>query len=96
MRCSKFTAGIVSGFVLGLLLAPQKGKDIRRQVKETAESWKHKLTHLFGKGENELDELKDILENEAQELSLEVRQKLLRLVEENKKTYKEAKNHSLS
>ncbi len=96
MRFSKFTAGIVSGFVLGLLLAPEKGAQTRKKVKETAEAWKHRLNHLFGKGEGELDELKDILENEAEELSLEMRQRLLRLVEENRKTYREARQQSLS
>jgi gas vesicle protein len=96
MKFSKFTAGIVSGFVLGLLLAPQKGEDTRKKVKETADAWKHRLNNLFGKGESELDELKDILENEAESLSLDVRQRLLRLVEENKRTYHEAKHQSLS
>lgn len=96
MRFSKFTAGLVSGFVLGLLMAPQKGEETRKKVKETAEAWKHRLTNLFGKGESELDELKDILENEAESLSSDVRHKLLKLVEENRKTYREARQQSLS
>jgi len=96
MRFSKFTAGLVSGFVLGLLLAPEKGEETRKKVRETAGAWKHRLNNLFGKGEGELDELKDILENEAESLSHEVRQKLLRLVEENRKTYQEARQQSLS
>jgi gas vesicle protein len=96
MRCSKFTAGIISGFVLGLLLAPQKGKETRKQVKETAEAWKERLSGLFGKGEGELDELKEILKTEAGALSQELRIRLLRLIEENRKTYKPARNESLS
>lgn len=96
MRFTKFTAGILSGFVLGLLLAPQKGVETRKQVKDTAEAWKNRLNNLFGKGENELDELKEILENEAEELSYEVRLKLLKLVEENRKTVREAKQQTLS
>ncbi len=96
MRFSKFTAGLVSGFVLGVLLAPQKGKETRQQVKDTAEAWKNRLSNLFGKGETELDELKEILESEATELSQEVKAKLLKLVEENRQTYLEARQHSLS
>ncbi len=96
MKFSKFTAGIASGFVLGLLLAPQKGKDTRKQVKDTAEAWKNKLSNLFGKGESELDELKDILESEATELNQELRGRLLKIIEENRQTYQEAKHHSLS
>ena len=96
MIFSKFTAGILSGFVLGLLLAPQKGEETRKQVKETAESWKNRLDNLFGKGEGELDELKEILENETESLSHEVRQKLIKLIENNRKTVREAKQQTFS
>jgi gas vesicle protein len=96
MKCFKFSAGLISGLVLGILIAPDKGQETRKKVKETAESWKHRLNNLFGKGENELDELKDILENEAKDLNHDVRQRLLKLIEENRKTYREAKQQSLS
>lgn len=96
MKFTKFTAGVLSGLVLGLLVAPQKGKETRQKVKETAEAWKSRLVHLFGKGENELDELQHILENEAKDLSEDVRHKLLKLVEENRKTYQSARLESLS
>lgn len=96
MKFSKFTGGLISGFVLGLLLAPQKGRKTRKQVKHTAESWKHGLNNLFGKGESELDKLRDTLEKEADLLNPEVRTKLLRLIDENKKTIQAAKRQSLS
>lgn len=96
MRFNKFMAGVCSGLVLGLLVAPQKGKETRQKVKETAEAWKSRLVHLFGKGESELDELQSILENETTDLSESVRQKLLKLVEENRKTYQNARLESLS
>ncbi len=96
MRLNKFMAGVFSGVVLGLLVAPQKGKETRQKVKETAEAWKSRLVHLFGTGENELDELQQILENETTDLSEDVRQKLLKLVEENRKTYQHARLESLS
>jgi gas vesicle protein len=96
MRFSKFAAGAVTGFVLGLLLAPQKGRKTRKKVKQTAESWKHSLDNLFGKGETELDKLKDMLEKETDLLNPEVRAKLLKLIEENKKTIRAAKQQSLS
>lgn len=96
MKLTKFTAGIVSGFVLGLLLAPAKGVQTRKKVKDTAEAWRSRLNQLFGKGETELDELKMILEDESEELDAEARLKLLKLIEENRRTIREAKQHTLS
>lgn len=96
MNLTKFYVGLLSGIAVGLLLAPEKGATTRQKVKETADSWRHRLNKLFGKGESELDELQNILENETEMLSTELRQKLLKLVEENRKTYREAKQQSLS
>jgi gas vesicle protein len=95
MKFSKFTGGLLAGFVLGVLMAPQKGRKTRKQVKHTAEHWKHGLNNLFGKGESELDKLRDTLEKEDL-LNPDVRIKLLRLIDENKKTIQAAKRQSLS
>lgn len=92
----KFTTGLLTGLTLGLLFAPQKGRKTRRQVMEAAESWKHSLDNLFGKGENELDAIKEMLESDADLLNPEIRHKLLKLIEQNKKTIQEAKQQTLS
>ena len=96
MKFSKFTAGVLAGFTIGLLIAPQKGRKTRKKVKNTAELWKHKLDNLFGKGETELDKLKEMLEKETDLLNPEVRTKLLKLIDENKRTIQAAKQQSLS
>lgn len=96
MKFSKFAAGVLTGFVIGLLVAPQKGRKTRKKVKSAAESWKHRLDNLFGKGETELDKLRDMLEKETDLLNPEVRTKLLKLIDENKKTIQAAKQQSLS
>lgn len=96
MSLGKFTCGILTGFTLGLLFAPQKGRKTRKQVMDTAESWKSSLDNLFGKGENELDKIREMLESEADLLNPEIRHKLLRLIEQNKRTIQEAKQQSLS
>ena len=57
MSLGKFTCGILTGFALGLLFAPQKGRKTRKKVMDAAESWKNSLDNLFGKGENELDKI---------------------------------------
>jgi len=96
MKFSKFAAGVLTGFTIGLLVAPQKGRKTRKKVKTAAESWKHRLDNLFGKGETELDKLRDMLEKETELLHPEVKAKLLKLIDDNKRTIQAAKQHSLS
>ena len=60
---SKILLGIVgaaaAGVVIGLLIAPEKGSDIRKKIKNTAGSWADNLTHLFERGKAELADLQD-------------------------------------
>lgn len=60
---SKIVLGIVgaaaAGVLIGLLVAPEKGSDMRRKIKKTAGDWAGNLSHLFVKGNEELDELKE-------------------------------------
>ncbi len=64
---SKVVLGILgaaaAGVVIGLLLAPEKGKDLRKRLKKTTEGWTETLTNLFVKGkeaaEDGLDEVKE-------------------------------------
>lgn len=59
---SKVILGIVgaaaAGVVVGLLLAPDKGSEIRKKVKETAGDWAGHLTDLFANAKGEIDNLK--------------------------------------
>ena len=63
---SKVVLGILgaaaAGVVIGLLIAPEKGSDMRKKLKKTASGWADNLSHLFVKGKEEaedaLDELK--------------------------------------
>jgi gas vesicle protein len=60
---SKVALGILgavaAGVAIGLLIAPEKGKEIRKRIKKTAGSWADNLSHLFVRGEEELDGLKE-------------------------------------
>ena len=51
---SKVLIGILgaaaAGVVIGLLLAPEKGKDTRKKIKDTAGDWADSLTGLWQKG----------------------------------------------
>jgi gas vesicle protein len=60
---SKIILGLVgaaaAGVVVGLLLAPEKGSDIRRGIGRTAGDWADHLTDLFANAKGELQNLKD-------------------------------------
>ena len=62
---SKIALGIFSalaaGVVIGLLVAPEKGKELRKSLKKNAAKWSDQISHLFSKTE------KDDLKSDARE-----------------------------
>lgn len=45
---------VTAGVVIGMLIAPEKGKDMRKKIKKTADKWSDNLTHLFHKEKENL------------------------------------------
>ena len=45
-----------AGVVIGLLIAPEKGSEIRSRIKRTAGEWADNLSHLFSEGKEAMDE----------------------------------------
>jgi len=60
---SKVILGLVgaaaAGVIVGLLIAPEKGSDLRKKVKDTAGDWAGHLTDLFANAKGEIDSLKN-------------------------------------
>lgn len=60
---TKIALGILgaaaAGVVIGLLLAPDKGSETRKKVKETAGGWVDSLSHLFQNGKHEAEAVKE-------------------------------------
>lgn len=48
-----------AGVVIGMLLAPDKGSEIRKKVKDAANDWACQLADLFAEGKTELANLKN-------------------------------------
>jgi gas vesicle protein len=48
-----------AGVIIGLLIAPEKGADIRKKVKDTAGDWADHLTDLFANAKGEVSNLKN-------------------------------------
>jgi len=59
---SKIILGLVgaaaAGVLVGLLLAPEKGTDMRKKIGKTAGDWAGHLTDLFANAKGELQNLK--------------------------------------
>ncbi|MBL7736969.1 MAG: YtxH domain-containing protein [Chitinophagaceae bacterium] len=60
-RSSKVLLGLIgaaaAGAAVGMLLAPQKGKDIRKKVKEAANDWACQVADMFAESKSELKKL---------------------------------------
>ncbi|PZP47346.1 MAG: hypothetical protein DI598_11100 [Pseudopedobacter saltans] len=87
-------SGIVAGAVVGLLLAPQSGKETRQKIADSAEDWKKKLKKFKNKSLSELDQLQDVFGKQVEGLSDDVREKVLTLIQESKESYHDLK-HSI-
>jgi len=72
---SKLVLGIVgavtAGIAIGLLIAPEKGKDTRKKIKDSAGKIADNINHLFEKGKNKLSksDLKQKVEQMNESLS---------------------------
>jgi gas vesicle protein len=60
---SKVLLGIVgaaaAGVIVGLLLAPEKGKDTRKKISKTAGEWAESFTALLSKGKKIAEDYAD-------------------------------------
>lgn len=81
-------AGIVAGAAVALLTAPLSGSETRKKITDATGKIKNKLSRLIGKATDELDELKDIVQNQADGLSDDVRKRLLKVIAASKESYK--------
>ncbi len=47
-----------AGAVIGMLLAPEKGSDLRQKIQSTANNWADQLVDLFNSSREKLGEVK--------------------------------------
>ena len=52
---NRFLTGALLGLVAGLLIAPQKGEDLREDIVDAADRWKDKFNRMVGRAETNLD-----------------------------------------
>ena len=70
---TKVVLGIIgaaaAGAVIGMLLAPEKGSDIRQKVKDAANDWACQLADFFAEGKTELGNLTNKATRKAKDLA---------------------------
>jgi len=54
------TVAAAAGAAIGILLAPEKGTDLQKKIKEGASEWLHEFTGLIGMGKQMVTELKSL------------------------------------
>jgi gas vesicle protein len=57
-----------AGVLIGMLIAPEKGEDLRKDIKSSANDLMDKLSSLLMQGKNEFDNIEATAENESAEL----------------------------
>lgn len=76
-----FVAGAAAGLTLGLLFAPEKGEDTRRKLKETVGDAVDSARARARLARMELDDLKAVLKDQAEDLKDDVRMKIFERLE---------------
>lgn len=60
-----------AGAVIGMLLAPEKGSELRKKVKDTANDWACQIADLFSEGKEEFNNIKNKASRKADDLKSE-------------------------
>lgn len=82
MSTSRFLAGALVGLVAGLLLAPEKGSELRNDIADTADRVKDRLNKLMGKNGMDMDDLRAVLDKNIDGLSDDVKHRILTIIDE--------------
>mgnify|MGYP006171498991 CR=1 FL=1 len=59
------------GAIIGMLVAPEKGSDLRRKITDATGDWSNQLNDLLAQGREQLNNLKNKATSEASKYSTE-------------------------
>jgi gas vesicle protein len=79
---NKLFLGALAGLAIGLLIAPEKGSDLRDNLADNAGKMKDKFNRLLGRADARLDDLRDMLENNIDGLAEDVRHRILTILDD--------------
>jgi len=89
-------AGLAAGVAIGILTAPESGEETRKKIRRSADDVNKRFRRIVGSGSESLSELKDIFENESTGLKDDVKERVLKIIDESNSSYKRFKKESLS
>lgn len=90
---AKLLLGAAAGIAVGLLLAPQKGKELRDDITDTADKFKNRFGKMFGRANGSLEDLKMYLNKNIDGLTDDMKHKLIDLLDEAEDIAHTAKRH---
>ncbi len=61
-------AAATAGVIIGMLIAPEKGEDLRKNIRDTAGDWTKKLNQLMADSKDQFSNLTATMAEEAQQL----------------------------
>jgi len=80
MTTTKVIVGILgaaaAGLVIGMLVAPEKGSDLRKNLIQTTDDWVDELSQWIGKGKEYIDEVRNRAAEEASSLQEEAEESI--------------------
>jgi gas vesicle protein len=96
MSLQRLFTATLSGIVIGILIAPDKGSETRKKLSTSVDNIKDKIRRIRGTTNEELEELHQVFEHEITGLRDDIREKVLRLIEVSKKGYNHVKAEAMS
>ncbi len=82
---SKVILGILgaaaAGVVIGMLVAPEKGKETRKRLKKTAGEWADTMSHLWSKGKEAAEDAAQDAKDKARSAKSSAEDKVSKLKE---------------
>ncbi len=67
-----FAAAAVAGAAIGMLLAPEKGKDLQNKLKDSAQDWLDQFSSLLNTGRDVADQIRSKAHQEARSFQSEL------------------------
>lgn len=58
-----------AGAIIGMLVAPEKGSDLRKKIADTTGDWSNQLSQLLAQGKEQLQNLKNTATNEGENIA---------------------------
>jgi gas vesicle protein len=89
---ARFLAGALIGVVTGLLLAPKRGSELRHDLSDNAEKLQKRIRRIARKTSAEVDDLRNILEDQIEGLNDDVRYRMLTILDETEEGVRNVKS----